>query len=77
MWHWAFTTQEVEELKKNRRRSLVVIAVGTKSGGREFESQVGHDGNFCDRPQPRVSGTQAQRVGQATDRDSSTKRKEQ
>ena len=31
-------------------------------------------GIFCVRPQPRVSSIQAQWVGQATDRDSSTKR---
>ena len=45
----------------------------TKSGGRGFEFHIGHDRDFfCDRPQPRVSLTQAQWVGQATDRDSST-----
>ena len=40
-------------------RSLVVRAAGTKSGGRGLESHIGHDGDW---------------VGQATDRDSSTKR---
>ena len=45
----------------------------TKSGGRGIEFHIGHDRDFfCDRPQPRVSLTQAQWVGQATDRDSST-----
>ena len=57
------------------RRSLVVRAAGTRSGGRGFESHIGHDGDFSvTGPQPRVSSTQAQWVGQATDRDSSTKR---
>ena len=54
-------------------RSLVVRASGTKSGGRGFESHIGHDGDFfCNRPQPRVSSAQAQWIGLATDRDSST-----
>ena len=55
------------------RRSLVVRAADTKSGGRGFKSHIGLVGDFfCDRPQPRVSSAQAQWVGQATDRDSST-----
>ena len=28
------------------RRSLVVRAAGTKSGGRGFKSRIGHDGDF-------------------------------
>ena len=31
---------------KTGRRSLVVRAAGTKSGGRGFESHIGHDGYF-------------------------------
>ena len=47
------------------RRSLVVRAAGTRSGGRGFESHIGHDGDFfCDLPKPRVSSAQAQWVGQ-------------
>ena len=46
----------------------MVRAAGSKSGGRGFESHIGHDGDFSTAgPQPNVSSTQAQWVGQATE----------
>ena len=36
----------MEMRESQGRRSLVVRAAGTKSGGRGFESHIRHDGDF-------------------------------